>query len=155
MTTTLQLLFKCKVVLAEISRPIFIVMKLISLCVACVSIAYAFFPTSYADEIRLGGLLLDTSISRQGHEFASRIGQYWREVPDSSGKNLIVKEIIVPQAGTLLSVIYDNKVVYQTYMGRRQVPIDEKVQQAIVLVLDAVANANVESRSPDLAGDEF
>lgn len=33
--------------------------------------------------------------------------------------------------------------------------MDEKVQQAIVLVLDAVANANVDSRSPDLAGDEF
>jgi curli production assembly/transport component CsgE len=109
----------------------------------------------YADEIRLGGLLLDNSISHQGHEFASKISQYWREVPDSSGKNLVVKEIIVPQAGTLLSVIYDNKVVYQTYMGRRQVPLDEKVQQAIVLVLDAIANANVESRSPDLAGDEW
>ena len=108
-----------------------------------------------AEEIRLGGLLLDNSISRQGHEFASRISQYWREVPDSSGKNLVVKEIIVPQAGTLLSVIYDNKVVYQTYMGRRQVPIDEKVQQAIMLVLDAVANASIDSRSPDLAGDEW
>ena len=111
--------------------------------------------TSHAAEIRLGGLLLDNSISRQGHEFASRISQYWREVPDSSGKNLVVKEIIVPQAGTLLSVIYDNKVVYQTYMGRRQVPMDEKVQQAIVLVLDAVANASIDSRSPDLAGDEW
>ncbi|MEC9335376.1 MAG: CsgE family curli-type amyloid fiber assembly protein, partial [Pseudomonadota bacterium] len=87
--------------------------------------------------------------------FASRISQYWREVPDSSGKNLVVKEIIVPQAGTLLSVIYDNRVVYQTYMGRRQVPLDEKVQQAIMLVLDAVANASVDSRSPDLAGDEW
>ena len=111
--------------------------------------------TSHGAEIRLGGLLLDNSISRQGHEFASRISQYWREVPDSSGKNLVVKEIIVPQAGTLLSVIYDNKVVYQTYMGRRQVPMYEKVQQAIVLVLDAVANASIDSRSPDLAGDEW
>jgi len=127
--------------------------------------SYCFFLTAlffsvfispvHAEEIRLGGLLLDNSISRQGHEFASRIGQYWREVPDSSGKNLVVKEIIVPQAGTLLSVIYDNKVVYQTYIGRRQVPIDEKVQQAIMLVLDAVANASIDSRSPDLAGDEW
>lgn len=113
------------------------------------------FSPIHAEEIRLGGLLLNNSISRQGHEFASRISQYWREVPDSSGKNLVVKEIIVPQAGTLLSVIYDNKVVYQTYMGRRQVPIDEKVQQAIFLVLDAVANASIDSRSPDLAGDEW
>lgn len=114
-----------------------------------------FISPTHAEEIRLGGLLLDNSISRQGHEFASRISQYWREVPDSSGKNLVVKEIIVPQAGTLLSVIYDNKVVYQTYMGRRQVSIDEKVQQAIMLVLDAVANASIDSRSPDLAGDEW
>ncbi len=114
-----------------------------------------FFSPIHAEEIRLGGLLLDNSISRQGHEFASRISQYWREVPDSSGKNLVVKEIIVPQAGTLLSVIYDNRVVYQTYMGRRQVPLDEKVQQAIMLVLDAVANASIDSRSPDLAGDEW
>lgn len=130
-------------------------MKLLSFCFAYVVVACAFLTTSHAEEIRLGGLLLDNSISRQGHDFASKISQYWREVPDSSGKNLIVKEIIVPQAGTLLSVIYDNKVVYQTYMGRRQVPLDEKVQQAIMLVLDAVANANVDSRSPDLAADEF
>lgn len=130
-------------------------MKFFSFCFACALLAYVFCKQVYADEIRLGGLLLDNSISHQGHEFASKISQYWREVPDSSGKNLVVKEIIVPQAGTLLSVIYDNKVVYQTYMGRRQVPLDEKVQQAIVLVLDAIANANVESRSPDLAGDEW
>ena len=122
----------------------------------CITLLISVFSlTSHAAEIRLGGLLLDNSISRQGHEFASRISQYWREVPDSSGKNLVVKEIIVPQAGTLLSVIYDTKVVYQTYMGRRQVPMDEKVQQAIVLVLDAVANASIDSRSPDLAGDEW
>ena len=125
-------------------------------CFSFITLLFSvFFSPSHAEEIRLGGLLLDNSISRQGHEFASRISQYWREVPDSSGKNLVVKEIIVPQAGTLLSVIYDNRVVYQTYMGRRQGPLDEKVQQAIVLVLDAVANASIDSRSPDLAGDEW
>jgi len=103
-------------------------------CFSFITLLFSvFFSPIHAEEIRLGGLLLDNSISRQGHEFASRISQYWREVPDSSGKNLVVKEIIVPQAGTLLSVIYDNRVVYQTYMGRRQVPLDEKVQQAIML----------------------
>ena len=110
---------------------------------------------THAREIELGGLLLDNSISRQGHEFASKISQYWREVPDSSGKNLLVKEVIVPQAGTLLTLLYDNKVVYSTYMGRRQVPIDQKVQQAMFIVLDAVANASIEEQSPDLAKDEW
>ena len=109
---------------------------------------------THSKEIELGGLLLDNSISRQGHEFASKISQYWREVPDSSGKNLLVKEVIVPQAGTLLTLLYDNKVVYSTYMGRRQVPIDQKVQQAMFIVLDAVANASIEEQSPDLAKDE-
>ncbi|MGQ8365737.1 CsgE family curli-type amyloid fiber assembly protein [Glaciecola sp. 1036] len=108
-----------------------------------------------AKEIELGGLLLDNTISRQGHEFASQLSQYWREVPDASGKNLIVKEVIVPQAGTMLSVLYDDKLVYRTYMGRRQTPMNEKVQQAIILVLDAVANSQFEQRSPDLAGDEW
>lgn len=110
---------------------------------------------THSREIELGGLLLDNSISRQGHEFASKISQYWREVPDSSGKNLVVKEVIVPQAGTLLTLLYDNKVVYSTYMGRRQVPIDQKVQQAMFIVLDAVANASIEEKSPDLAKDEW
>ena len=108
-----------------------------------------------ADEIRLGGLLLDNTVSRQGHEFAQKIAQYWREVPDSSGRNLVVKEIIVPQAGTLVSVIYDNKVVYRTHMGRRQVPLDDKVQQAILSVLDAVASGSIKNKSPDLAEDEW
>lgn len=121
------------------------------LVVACLLI----FGRVGASELSLGGLLLDSTISRQGHEFASQLGQYWREVPSGTGKNLLVKEIVVPQAGTKLTVIYDNKTVYQTYMGRRQVPIEQRVQQAILQVLDAVANDDTKQRSPDLAEGEW
>ena len=108
-----------------------------------------------ASEIELGGLILDNTFSRQGHEFTNKISAYWRELPNTGGKNLVVKEIVVPQAGTKVSVIFDNRIVYQTYFGRRQVAIEERVQQAMYLVIDAVANAQFESSSPEFAADEW
>nr|WP_241664476.1 curli production assembly/transport protein CsgE [Ningiella ruwaisensis] len=122
-----------------------------ALVIACVCFAYS----SHAQEIELNGLLLDNTISRQGHEFASKLAHYWREVPNTSGKNLLIKEVVVPQAGTLLTVSFDNKRIYQTYMGRRQTSLDERVEQAIVLILDAIAQADFNENNPDMADDEW
>jgi len=106
-------------------------------------------------EIEISGLILDNTISRQGHEFAGKLGRFWQEIPNTFGKNVSVNEMIVPQAGTKVDVVFDNKVVYSTYFGRRLSPMDDKVTMAVKLLLDAIAQSDVESNNPDLAGDEW
>jgi len=106
-------------------------------------------------EIEISGLILDNTISRQGHDFARQLSRFWQEIPNTFGKNVVVKEIIVPQAGTQVDVIFDNKIVFRTYFGRRLTPLEERVGQAVTVLLDAVAQQDIESNNPDLADDEW
>lgn len=106
-------------------------------------------------EIEISGLILDDTISRQGHDFARQLSRFWQEIPNTFGKNVVVKEIIVPQAGTQVDVIFDNKIVYRTYFGRRLTPLEQRVSQAVTLLLDAVAQQDIASNNPDLAEDEW
>jgi curli production assembly/transport component CsgE len=110
---------------------------------------------SIAQEIAISGLIIDSTISRQGHDFANQISRFWQEIPNTFGENVVVKEIILPQAGTQVDVIFDNKIVYRTYFGRRLLPLDEKVNQAVVRLVDAVAQQNIGEEHPDLADDEW
>jgi curli production assembly/transport component CsgE len=106
-------------------------------------------------EIEISGLILDSTISRQGHDFANQLSRFWQEIPNTFGKNVVVKETIVPQAGTQVDVIFDNKIIFRTYFGRRLQPLDQKVNQAVVLLVDAVAQADLKENNPDLAEDEW
>mgnify|MGYP000011511996 CR=1 FL=1 len=127
-------------------------------CVLAFLITLSFANTSKSiaqEEIELSGLILDNTISRQGHEFANQLSRFWQEIPNTFGKNVVIKEIIVPQAGTQLDVIFDNKSVYRTYLGRRLMPIDERVGQAVYRLVDAIAQSDSRSSSPDLADDEW
>ncbi|MFT5276831.1 MAG: curli production assembly/transport component CsgE [Glaciecola sp.] len=108
-----------------------------------------------SQEIAISGLILDSTISRQGHEFANKLSRFWQEIPNTFGKNVVVKEIIVPQAGTMVDVVFGNKTIYRTYFGRRLMPIDDKVNQAVVLLIEAVAQSDIKSNNPDLAGEEW
>ncbi|GAA6184608.1 hypothetical protein NBRC116595_18560 [Aliiglaciecola sp. NS0011-25] len=120
-------------------------------------VSLTIFKSDYvmADDFALSGLLLDNTISRQGHEFANEFGKYWRDIPNTFGQNVQIKEIIVPQAGTKLTVQFDNKTIYQTYMGRRQTPIKQRVEVAVVLLVDALSRAGTTQDNPDLADDEW
>ncbi|MFQ3220310.1 MAG: curli production assembly/transport component CsgE [Paraglaciecola sp.] len=108
-----------------------------------------------AKEIVISGLMIDSTISRQGHDFANQLSRFWQEIPNTFGKNVVVKEIILPQAGTQVDVIYDKKIIYRTYFGRRLLPLDQKVNQAVVRLVNAVTQTDVKEQNPDLAGDEW
>lgn len=116
-----------------------------------ISIFLIYSSAATADEVMLSGLLLDNTISRQGHEFASEFGKYWRDIPDTLGQNVQIKEVVVPQAGTKLTVKFDNQIVYQTYMGRRQTPIKKRVEQAVILLINAMSQRGIAQRNPDMA----
>jgi curli production assembly/transport component CsgE len=128
-------------------------MKLILVITLLLFLAFSHVVKS--QEIVISGLILDSTISRQGHEFAKNLGRYWQEIPNTFGKNVVVKEIIVPQAVTQVDVVYDNKIIFRTYFGRRLMPLENKVNQAVVMLIEAVAQSDSESNNPDLAGEEW
>ncbi|WP_372760625.1 curli production assembly/transport protein CsgE [Pseudoalteromonas sp.] len=104
-----------------------------------------------ADELEIDGLLLDRSISRFGHQFYYQFSNYWRDLPSTAGFNIEIKETVLPKAGTKLSLIMNNQVIYATYLGRRLEPLDERVEQAVFIVIDAMARSNMAVSSPDMA----
>jgi curli production assembly/transport component CsgE len=55
------------------------------------------------EEVEIGGLLLDNTKSRSGHEFYFQFSQLWRDIRNTQGINAQLIEQIVPMAGTKLS----------------------------------------------------
>lgn len=114
---------------------------------------YALYCSSLAvaEEVEVGGLLLDSTISRFGHEFYYQFSQFWPDIPNTDGINVQIKEQVVPRAGTKLVVIMNHQVIYITHLGRRQSPIKPRVEQAIYILIEVIAQSQVRQVNPDLA----
>ena len=110
-----------------------------------------FSNSAKSEDIEVGGLLLDSTISRFGHEFYYQFSQYWPDIPNTDGINVQVKEQVVPRAGTKLSVTMNHQVIYITHLGRRQAPIKPKVEQAIYILIEAIAQSQIRQTNPDMA----
>ena len=111
-----------------------------------------FTPLSNASaELEIDGLLLNKSISRFGYQFYSEFSNYWRELPSTAGFNVEIKETVIPRAGTKLVLIMNHKIIYATHLGRKLEPLDERVEQAVHSVMDAMARSNMQTASPDMA----
>lgn len=104
-----------------------------------------------AGELEVGGLLLDNTISRFGYEFYYQFSQFWPDIPNTDGINVQIKEQVVPRAGTKLTVTMDHQVIYITHLGRRQSPIKPRVEQAIYILIEAIAQSQMRQSNPDLA----
>jgi curli production assembly/transport component CsgE len=107
--------------------------------------------TAERDEIILSGIVLDRTISRFGKEFVRQFNLSWQEVPDTAGVNLVIKETKLPRSGTRLVIEVKGQIIYQTYFGMRQKPIEDVVKQATYYAIEGVARANVDMSGPDLA----
>ncbi|WDE00848.1 curli production assembly protein CsgE [Thalassomonas actiniarum] len=104
-----------------------------------------------AEDVEIDGLFLDNSKSRQGHEFAYQFSRLWQEMPNTQGINVQITEQIVPRAGTKLTLLMNHKIIYVTHLGRRRSPIKDKVEQAIFILIDAMAKAQLSQQNPDMA----
>jgi len=126
--------------------------KYIYLWVATFALCFA--PLSYAtNEVEIGGLLLDNTKSRLGHDFYYELSQLWRDIPNKQGVNAQVIEQIVPRAGTKLSLLLNGRIIYVTHFGRRQTPVKEKVEQAIFILIDAMSKPQYNQDNIDMVGD--
>ena len=104
-------------------------------------------------EVEIGGLLLDNTKSRLGHDFYYEFSQLWRDIPNTQGINVQIIEQLVPRAGTRLSLRLNGRTIYVTHFGRRQTPVKEKVEQAIFILIDAMKRSQYQQDSLDMAGD--
>jgi len=117
------------------------------------SIFFLMLFTVKASELEIGGLLLDNTISRQGKEFSYRFSQLWQDLPNSQGINVQIKEQVIPRSGTKLTVHMNNQPIYVTYMGRRLEPIKGRVEQAMFILIEMMAQSQFSEHNPDLAND--
>ncbi|ASG66765.1 curli production assembly protein CsgE [Idiomarina piscisalsi] len=108
-------------------------------------------PFSHADEIELGGMVLDRTISLFGKDFFFYYTSYWRDIPSTNGITVVVNERVYPQAGTYLWVEMEQKKVFETYFGRRQNDVKKLAEQAILISINEVARIKADSvfDSPD------
>ncbi|MDP5151249.1 curli production assembly/transport protein CsgE [Rheinheimera baltica] len=96
--------------------------------------------SSQADDIELGGIVLDRSISRFGKDFTFYYAGYWRDMPSTEGVTVVIYEQVYPQSGTLLWVEMNQKRIYQTYFGRRYNDVKQMAEQAVLLSINELAN---------------
>jgi len=115
-----------------------------------------FAPSSHAtNEVEIGGLLLDNTKSRLGHDFYFKFSQLWHDIPNTQGINVQIIERIVPRAGTKLSLVLNSRVIYVTHFGRRQSPVKEKVEQAIFILIEAMSQPQYSQDNIDMVGNGF
>ncbi|MGM0429683.1 MAG: curli production assembly/transport protein CsgE [Pseudomonadota bacterium] len=102
-------------------------------------------PFSQADEIELGGMVLDRTISRFGKDFFFYYTSYWRDIPSTNGITVVINERVYPQAGTYLWVEMEQQKVFETYFGRRQNDVKKLAEQAILISINEVARIKADS----------
>ncbi|MBL4910601.1 MAG: curli production assembly protein CsgE [Alteromonadaceae bacterium] len=110
-------------------------------------------PISHSEEVEIGGLLLDNTISRQGHDFYYQFSLLWQDIPKTQGINVQIIEQLVPRAGTRLMIKMNNITIYATHMGRRQSSIKRRVEQAVFILINAIARSDDNFDNPDMANN--
>ena len=126
-------------------------MKIIKLIILFLFLAPSANMHATNDDIEISGLLLDRTLSRSGKEFYHKYSLLWQDMPSTTGINVVIKEAVVPRAGTKLFVEVNSKAIYTTYMGRRIEPVKDKVEQAIFATIDAIAKSKFDEQSEELA----
>jgi curli production assembly/transport component CsgE len=96
--------------------------------------------TVKSDDIELGGVVLDRTISRFGKDFVFYYSGYWRDMPATDGVSVVIYEQVYPQAGTFLWVEMNQNRIYQTYFGRRYNDVKHMAEQAILHSVNELAN---------------
>ncbi|HCV04393.1 curli production assembly/transport protein CsgE [Pseudoalteromonas sp. APAL1] len=126
-------------------------MKNINYLTLTIILLFSVFQRCDANEVEIDGLVLDRSISRFGHQFYYGFSQLWLDLPNSSDNHVVIKETVLPRAGTRLEVLLNNELIYVTFMGRTGGPLKERVESAMFAAMDAIARARFKQTSPDLA----
>ena len=103
----------------------------------------------------VSGLVLDRSITLQGKDFYRNFSLLWYEVQGMESYNLIIKETILPQYRSLLTVETNGTQLYQIAMSPRQTRQEPKVQEAVQISLQQMRLMNQHVDSRDLISSGY
>lgn len=134
-------------ILTSINDWLFVIF--ISLCLSVV-ISLLDHP-SYAQEVEIGSLITERTISKKGHDLYLNLATQWRDIQNTQDVNIAITERLIPSSGTVLSIEVNHKLIYQTFLGRKRENIATKTHQALNSIIAAVASMRLNNHSVDLA----
>ena len=101
-------------------------------------------------EAELGGLIIDNTISRFGHDF-HRYLSYQLQDSDSLKADLVVRERPSARWGSLIWVEYGQTTVYRRFLQPNVAEIETIAEQAAQLILEEIER----NKLRDLLQDTF
>lgn len=128
-------------------------------------------PTDFMDAIRqaevvrkklftdpLSGIVINRTVTVQGHEFYRYFANRWRELSGESDFTLTVFERPSARWGSEMWVEYRNQKMYHAFLSPARSSTKKASEQAVDLVLENIQQNELErvlTNNPDLAPEEF
>ena len=82
-------------------------------------------------EIELGSLVMDATLTRSGEEFYQRFCSLWQNTQAPDDCQVLVSERVHPLYGSQVTVISDDRTIYETSLGHRPGDLRERVDSAV------------------------
>ncbi len=95
---------------------------------------------AHADEIDLGGMVIDHTISVLGRNFVYLFNQSWNPPPKLGDYTIVIEEKPMPTLGTLIFIKINGNYVFKRFIKPRYDAIRQVAQQAAAVVLSYVEN---------------
>ncbi|MCU1725254.1 MULTISPECIES: curli production assembly/transport protein CsgE [unclassified Pseudomonas] len=126
-------------------------------CVAVLSLALLGAQARGGEEDEMMGFIVDSTISHIGHDFYYSFAERLRAT-SRLDFNLVVREKPDPRWGSLVSVEYQQRVVYRRFLPPNTVELKDAAYEAADLVKAQVIQRKLESLlqdTTDLERDEL
>ncbi len=108
---------------------------------------------SDADEIDLGGLVIDHTISVLGRNFVYLFNQSWNPPATLGDYTIVIEEKPMPTLGTLIFIKINGNYVFKRFIKPRYDAIRQVAQEAAAVALSYVENYRQIERQLD--GDDM
>ncbi len=111
-----------------------------------------------ANDIQLGGMLLNKTITWFGQDFFNYFAREWRNQPFVVRQELVIEEIPSARRGTQVVIRYKDKIVFQSSIAATRNQSRANGSQAVSIVLSRVQSIDLSGNRvqfQDLSLDEI
>lgn len=97
-------------------------------------------PPAPVPRMEIDGLVVDETITKVGRDFYDLFFARWQRPRDAYNYTIVVQEQPLPNLGTLVKVLVNDEVAYQSRLQPRYELIEEAARQAAAYTYHRVAN---------------
>jgi curli production assembly/transport component CsgE len=112
---------------------------------------------SIADEVELGNLVINKTITRVGDEFFEAFSDRWYPLRNMGNVHIRINEVPSARWGSIISVSVGQEVWFRTRLSNRATNIEKVAEQAVRQVIATLATRSIrkqqEGDNGDLIGD--